>query len=66
VERDTLDNEIRNESRFETKKSLMLSFVCLAIILTAAPLWAADTSATSAPKEGEGGEKSLTELNKEH
>jgi len=44
----------------------MVIFVCLVIILTAAPLGAADTSATSAPKEGEAGGKSLTEINKEH
>ena len=41
----------------------MLSLVCLLIILTAGPLWAADAPVTAAPSGGEP-EASLTEINK--
>ncbi len=56
--------ELNMRKRLETRKSLLLSLVSLVIILTAMPLWAANTSATNAPKEGEAEGKSLTELNK--
>lgn len=45
------------------RKSLMLSLVCLLIILTAGPLWAADAPVSTAPSGGEP-EASLTEINK--
>jgi hypothetical protein len=47
------------------KKEFMVGALCLAVVLVATSLWAADTSATNAPKESEAGGKSLTELNKE-
>ena len=47
------------------KKEFRLGALCLTVVLVATSLWAADTPATSAPKEGEAGGKSLTELNKE-
>ena len=46
------------------RKSLRLSLVCLLIILTAGPLWAADAPVTTAPSGGEP-EASLTEINKQ-
>jgi hypothetical protein len=45
------------------RKSLMLSLVCLPIMFTAGPLWAADAPVATAPSGGEP-EASLTEINK--
>ena len=43
------------------KTKLILTVTCMAVILFATPLWAADAPA----KEGEAEGRSLTELNKE-
>jgi hypothetical protein len=51
------------EGGISMRKSLMLSWVCLLIILTAGPLWAADAPVTTAPSGGKP-EASLTEINK--
>jgi hypothetical protein len=53
------------EEEEDMKTKLILTLTCMVVILFNTPLWAADTSATSAPNEGEAGGKSLTELNKE-
>ena len=45
------------------KKEFMLGALCLAVVLVATSLWAADAPATAAPSGGEQ-EASLTEINK--
>ena len=47
------------------RAKLVLTVTCMVVILFATPLWAADSSGTNSPKEGEEGGKSLTELNKQ-
>jgi hypothetical protein len=54
---------MKKEGR-KMKKEFMLGALCLAIVLVATSLWAADPSATAAPSKGEG-EGSMTEVNKQ-
>jgi hypothetical protein len=46
------------------KKEPMLTVLCLAIVLFAVPLWAADTPETNAPKEGKSAQD-VNEINKQ-
>ncbi len=47
------------------KTKFMLGRICFVLILLAAPVWAAEPSATNTPNDDEAKGKSLTELNKQ-
>ena len=54
---------MNKKSNRDMKKKFMLGALCLAVVLVATSLWAADAPATTAPSGGEP-EASLTEINK--
>ena len=49
----------------DMKTKFILTFICMALILFNAALWAADSSVTNSPGKAEAAGESLTELNKE-